>query len=155
MTQRTLRLLCTVMAVAGLAACAETPPPAMSNAPPLDSKRTTLLTRIADDRSTIADEITDAAGARARAAEATLPLPANSPRLPTLFQLIDPMTAQEKELNAALATLNTLRDLLKAGSPIPADIDAKLSAAESRAAAADERDKALRHRLDGILASGS
>ena len=155
MTHRTLRFLCAVITVGALAACAETPPPATNTTPPLDSKRTTLLTRIADDRSTIADELSDAAGARARAAEATLPLPADSPRLPTLFQLIDPMTAQEKELTAALATLNGLRDRLKAGGPLPADIEATLSAAETRAAAADARDKALRHRLEGILTPGS
>jgi len=155
MIQRTLRIVLAAMAVALLTACGQPQPPPMGTEPSVDGRRTSVLTRIADDRSTIADALTEAAGGRARAAEATLPLPASSPRLPAFMQLIEPMAAQEKELIAVLSTLSGLRDGIKAGGPLPSDIETQLSRAEARAAAAAERDKALRHRLDGILGSGS
>lgn len=152
-----LRGLAAVLLAASLAACAGSPPPTPSAAPAAtaNTPRLDLLARIDGLRSGIAGNLTDAAEARARAAETANPLPDDSPRKTALLDLIDPMKAQEKEMLAALGSLGDLRQALNAGGAIPDNAQSVIAAAAVRADAADQRDQALRHRLELILGPGS
>ncbi len=148
-----------VSAVGGLAACAVAPPPpppvssSLVNpaASVIEDSRASFLSRIASDRSAIAESLTDAAVARTAVAAAAQPLDVASPRFQALLALLEPMAAQEKDFKADLLVLAGLRDSLKAGGPLAANLDAMLTDLEIRAGTTDQRRKALYQRASTLI----